>query len=72
MQFLAVLILVVGVFLIAVLGMAVRVWLVKGAEARGGCAGKNPMLLEEGVACGLCGAKPGEECREDQMPAIES
>lgn len=71
MQFYAVLILIVGVFLIAVLAMAIRVWLIKGAEARGGCAGKNPLLLEEGVACGLCGAKPGEACREDELPAIK-
>ena len=63
---------VVVVFLIAVLAMAVRVFMVKGAEARGGCAGKNPLLLEEGVACGLCGAKPGEACKEDELPAIGS
>lgn len=58
--------------MLAVLGMAVRVMFIKGAEARGGCAGKNPLLMEEGVACGLCGAKPGEECKEDELPAIQA
>lgn len=62
----------IAFFLIAVLAMAVRLVFIKGAEARGGCAGKNPMLLDEGVACGLCGAKPGEECKEDELPAIKS
>ena len=38
---------------------------IKGSEMRAGCAGKNPMLQEEGVACGLCGAKPGEECKSE-------
>ena len=70
MQFWAILGLIIAFFSIAVLGMAVRVIFIKGAEARGGCAGKNPLLLEEGVACGLCGAKPGEECKEDEMPEI--
>lgn len=67
MQFIVVLSLILAVFLVAILGMAVRVIFIKGAEARGGCAGKNPMLLKEGVACGLCGAKPGEECKEDEL-----
>jgi hypothetical protein len=57
--------LILVVFSIAILGMAVRVILVKGAEARGGCAGKNPLLADEGVECGLCGAKPTEECRNE-------
>lgn len=57
--------LILVVFSIAIVGMAVRVILVKGAEARGGCAGKNPLLAEEGVACGLCGAKPTEECKKE-------
>ncbi|MFY0644556.1 MAG: hypothetical protein JXR19_08850 [Bacteroidia bacterium] len=72
MQFWIIFSLIIAFFLIAVLGMAVRVIFIKGAEARGGCAGKNPLLLEEGVACGLCGAKPGEECKEDEMPKIVS
>lgn len=67
MQFWAIFGLIIAVFLLAVLGMAVRVIFVKGAEARGGCAGKNPMLLKEGVACGLCGAKPDEACKEDNL-----
>lgn len=45
--------------------MAVRVIFIKGAEARGGCAGKNPLLAEEGVACGLCGAKADEVCKKE-------
>lgn len=67
----AVFILSVIVMAIAVLIFAVRIFLVKDGEVRGGCAGKNPLLNEEGVACGLCGAKPGEECKEDDV-AISS
>ena len=67
MQFWVVFGLIIAVFLLAVLGMAVRVIFVKGAEARGGCAGKNPLLLKEGVACCMCGSKPDEACKEDQI-----
>lgn len=40
---------------------------IKGSEMRSGCAGKNPLLNDEGVACGFCGAMPGEECMEDEV-----
>lgn len=67
MQFWVIFGLIISIFLIAVLGMAVRVIFIKGAEARGGCAGKNPLLADEGVACSMCGAKPDEACKEDQL-----
>lgn len=55
--------LIVTGLLIALGGMAVRLFLVKGGEMRGGCAGKNPMMQEEGMACSMCGAMPTEECK---------
>lgn len=61
--------LIVAFFGVALLGMAIRMFFVKKGEMRGGCAGKNPMLQEEGVACGLCGAKPGDVCKEDSVEA---
>ncbi len=45
--------------------MAIRVFLVKDGEVRGGCAGKNPMMQEEGTACSMCGALPSEECKKE-------
>lgn len=62
-------ILIVGILIIALLGMGVRMLFVKNGEMRAGCAGKNPMLQEEGVACGLCGAKPGDVCQNDEAKA---
>jgi hypothetical protein len=50
---------------IAFIGMAIRVFLVKDGEVRGGCAGKNPMMQEEGTACTMCGALPTEECKSE-------
>lgn len=58
-------VLIVGILIIALLGMGVRMLFVKNGEMRAGCAGKNPMLQEEGVACGMCGAKPNETCKKE-------
>jgi|688.fasta_scaffold1668095_2 hypothetical protein len=52
---------------IGILGMAVRLLFIKNSEARGGCASKNPMLMEEGVVCGVCGRTVGEECGESKL-----
>ncbi|MCB9262712.1 MAG: membrane or secreted protein [Flavobacteriales bacterium] len=59
------LMLIFGILAIAILGMAVRLLLVKNGEMRSGCAGKNPMLNKEGVTCSTCGAKPGEVCKSE-------
>lgn len=59
-------IIIVAFFALALLGMGVRMFFIKNSEMRAGCAGKNPMLQEEGVACGICGAKPGDACKEDE------
>jgi hypothetical protein len=65
MQFLVVLGLILTLLTIALIGMAVRLFLVKNGEVRGGCAGKNPMMQEEGVACSACGAMPAETCKKE-------
>jgi hypothetical protein len=66
MQFLVVLGLILALLTVALIGMAVRLFLVKNGEVRGGCAGKNPMMQEEGVACTMCGAMPTEECKSEE------
>jgi len=65
MQFLVLLGLILAVMSIAFIGMAVRVFMVKDGEVRGGCAGKNHMMQQEGAACTMCGAKPTEECKSE-------
>ena len=63
MQFLPLLGLILVFMTIAFIGMAIRVFLLKDGEVRGGCAGKNPMMQEEGAGCTMCGALPSEECK---------
>lgn len=57
---------ILGFTAIAFLGMAVRLFFIKDAEVRGGCASKNPLLAEEGVRCGMCGAPVGEACQKEE------
>lgn len=58
--------LAVGIMGIAFAGFAIRLFFFKDADVRGGCAGKNPLLNQEGIACGVCGRIPSKEgCGED-------
>lgn len=41
---------------------AIRLFFVKDAEVRGGCASKNPMLLKDGITCTVCGQTVTENC----------
>lgn len=47
---------------IAFAGIAIKIWAKKGGEFAGTCASNNPLLTEKGASCGLCGAKPQEQC----------
>jgi hypothetical protein len=62
------LILIAIVFLaIAFAGIAIKILLKKDGKFAGTCSSNNPLLQEEGAACGVCGARPEEQCKaEDQ------
>lgn len=46
-------------------GIAIKIWAKKDGEFAGTCASNNPLLQEEGAACGLCGARPEEKCKSE-------
>ena len=50
-----------GLLALAVLGIAIKLWAKKDGEFAGTCASQNPMLNQEGEACGYCGKLP-ENC----------
>ena len=53
---------------VAVAGIAIKIWAKKDGKFSGTCASQNPMLNQDGEACGFCG-KPAEEignCDEPQ------
>ncbi len=59
----------IGLLALAFAGIAIKIWAKKGGEFAGTCASNNPMLQEEGATCGLCGAKPQEQCLNDDKAA---
>lgn len=59
----------IGLLALAFAGIAIKIWAKKGGEFAGTCASNNPVLQEEGAACGLCGARPEEQCKNDEAAA---
>lgn len=52
-----------GLLALGFAGIAIKIWAKKDGEFAGTCASNNPVLQEEGAACGLCGARPEEQCK---------
>ncbi len=50
---------------LAFAGIAIKILLKKNGEFAGTCASNNPMLQEEGVSCSVCGARPDEQCKNE-------
>ncbi len=53
---------------LGVAGIAIKIWAKKDGKFAGTCASQNPMLNQEGEACGFCGKAPDEykDCSETQ------
>lgn len=54
------------IVMLAIASFSVRLIFKKNSEFRGTCANNNPFLQKEGVVCGVCGRKSGEECRNEE------
>jgi hypothetical protein len=55
----------IGLLALAFAGLAIKILLKKNGEFSGTCASNNPMLREEGASCGVCGARPEEQCKSN-------
>lgn len=53
------LIITIAILLLAVAGIAIKIWAKKDGEFDGTCAGKNVRMKQEGIVCG-CGKQ--ESC----------
>ena len=62
------LLLTLGLLALAIAGIAIKIWAKKDGEFAGTCASQNPMLNQNGEACGFCGKTPDqfENCNEPQ------
>lgn len=48
---------------LAFAGIAVKILIKKDGKFSGTCSSNNPLIQKEGGACGLCGARPEERCK---------
>jgi hypothetical protein len=46
-------------------GVGIKIILKKNGKFSGTCASQSPFLNKEGEACGICGAKPEEKCKNE-------
>lgn len=58
--------LTVGMLALAFAGIAIKILVKKNGQFAGTCASNNPLLQDEGAACGVCGARPEEKCRNQE------
>ena len=59
----------VGLIGIAFAGIAIKLLLKKDGEFAGTCASNNPMFQDDSGSCSLCGARPSEQCLNDEEEA---
>ena len=54
--------------LLAVVGIAIKIWAKKDGKFAGTCASQSPYLNKEGESCGFCGKTPEQfdTCDEPQ------
>ena len=52
------------VFVLA--GISIKILFKKNGKFSGTCASQSPFLNKEGEACGICGAKPEEKCKNEE------
>lgn len=50
---------------LAFAGIAIKILLKKNGQFSGTCSSNNPLLQKEGAACGICGAKPEDRCKNN-------
>jgi hypothetical protein len=53
--------------LLAIGGIAIKIWAKKGGKFAGTCASQSPFLNKDGDSCGFCGKTPDqfENCTEE-------
>lgn len=53
----------IGIFAFAFLGLAIKILLKKNGKFAGTCASASPFLNEDGESCSSCGARPDQRCK---------
>lgn len=65
MSILPIILVSITLLALAFAGIAIKILVKKNGKFAGTCASNSPFLKEEGAVCGLCGAKPDEQCKNE-------
>jgi hypothetical protein len=62
-------ILLVSIILLALAfaGIAIKILVKKDGRFSGTCSSNSHLLQKEGAVCGICGARPEDQCKKDQQ-----
>ncbi len=58
-----VILLAIVLLAVAFAGIAIKLLVKKNGRFSGTCSSNNPLIQNEGGACGICGARPDEQCK---------
>ena len=50
---------------LAFIGISIKILLKKDGKFSGTCSSQNSLINENGESCGICGAMPQEECKNE-------
>jgi len=56
-----------GILLLAVAGIAIKLWAKKDGEFAGTCASQSPFLNKDSENCSYCGKAPSEQCKKEAL-----
>jgi len=62
-----ILVITLVLLLLAVAGIAIKIWATKDGDFAGTCASQSPFLNKDGENCGFCGKTPDQfnSCAEE-------
>jgi len=52
---------------LGVAGIAIKILVKKDGEFSGTCSSNNPLLKNESGSCSVCGARPQDQCRKEDI-----
>jgi len=59
----------IGMLALAFAGIAIKILAKKNGQFAGTCASNNPVLNKDGQPCAVCGARPDEQCLNEEVVA---
>jgi hypothetical protein len=61
------LLLTMGLLALGFAGIAIKILVKKDGEFSGTCSSNNPLLKNESGSCSICGARPQDQCRKEDV-----